>query len=369
MACLLAAMLCLLCDLAGAQVISVLTQDGKVSPQRDAVVVEETLSTVRYTRGGGGRVGSYDTAIVVDVDYGPGSASYERGLKALAGGDLVNAESLFGAASKDTEPGWVAAHALLRQAEAAARRGAAGRQVARDAVADFLSRFPEHRLLPEALLAKAAYAAQDGDLATVDQAVASVLALARDGKVMADWSVRAHVAAGDAKLAAGDAKGAATAYAAAESAAAAARTAVATRPDLLRRVEDLALQARVGSASCLLANGDVAGARGYYTKLAADGQDNPAVQAAAANGLAECDFREPGKLKQAQHAFAEVAVTAAGIPTERARALFFLGRCAEELGAEDREPNGRARATAYYQEVLARYPESRWARLAQESLP
>jgi outer membrane protein assembly factor BamD (BamD/ComL family) len=367
--CFLSVALFVTAQLAGAQVISVLTQDRKVAPQRGAVVVEETLTTVRYTRGGSDKVGSYDTKIVVSIEYGPGSTSYERGLQALAQDDLVNAESLFGAASKDTEPGWVASHALLRQAEAAARRGADGRTKARASIAEFLTRFPQHRLLPEALLAKAAYAALDGDIATVDQSVAAVQQLAQDGSITADWGVRAHVAAGDAKLSAGDARGAATAYTAATSAASAARSALADRDDLLQRVEDLALQARVGSASCLLANNDVAGARTFYTQLAADGADKPDVQAAAANGLAECDFREPGKLKQAQHAFAQVAVRAAGVPTERARALYFLGQCAEKLGAEGREPNARSRATAYYQEVLARYPETRWAQLAQASLP
>jgi outer membrane protein assembly factor BamD (BamD/ComL family) len=367
--CLLTAALLLAAECAGAQVITVLTQDRKPSPQRGAIVVEETLDTVRYTRDGSDKVASYDTKIVVSIDYGPGSDAYERGLKALASDDLVNAESLFGAASKDSTPGWVAAHALLRQAEAAARRGADGRKVARAAIAEFLTRFKEHRLLPEALLAKAAYAGLDGASAEADEAIASVVKLAQDGRVTADWAVRAQVAAGDGKLAAGDARGAASAYTAAASAASAARGALADRSDLLQRVEDFALQARVGSASCLLADGDVAGARSFYTQLAADGQQNPAVQAAAANGLAECDFREPGKLKQAQHAFATVAVTAAGIPTERARALYFLGQCAEQLGAENREPSARPKASAYYEEVLARYPETRWARLAQASLP
>jgi TolA-binding protein len=367
--CLLTVALCALGPAAGAQVITVLTQDRKPAPQRDTVVVDETLDTVRYTRGAGDKIGSYDTKIVVSIDYGPGSASYERGLKALAAGDLVNAESLFLAAGKDTKPGWVAAHALLRQAEAAARRGAAGRNAARDALADFLKRYPEHRLLPDALLSKAAYAALDGDTATVDQSIASVLKLAQDGRVTADWQVRAHVAAGDAKLSAGDAKGAAAAYASATAAATTARGALADRADRLPLLEELALQARVGSASCLLADGDVAGARTYYAKLAADGKDNAAIRAAAANGLAECDFLEPGKLKQAQYAFAQVAVTAAGIPTERARALYFLGQCAEKLGAGNREPNASPKATAYYQEVIARYPETRWARMAQQSLP
>jgi hypothetical protein len=203
----------------------------------------------------------------------------------------------------------------------------------------------------------------------VDQSIASVLKLAQDGRVTADWQVRAHVAAGDAKLSAGDAKGAAAAYASATAAATTARGALADRADRLPLLEELALQARVGSASCLLADGDVAGARTYYAKLAADGKDNAAIRAAAANGLAECDFLEPGKLKQAQYAFAQVAVTAAGIPTERARALYFLGQCAEKLGAGNREPNASPKATAYYQEVIARYPETRWARMAQQSLP
>jgi len=346
--------------------ITVLNRERKPAPQ-SGTVISETLATVKLQRGESER--SYDTKDVSAISYGPGSAAYESGLKALATNDLANAESLFAQAAGDSQPGWVAAHALLRQAEVAARRGPTRLAQAREAIEQFLKRFPEHRLLPQALLDKARYAFLAGDAATSNAAVSQAQQLAKDGKVTPDWSVRAHLVLADLHLDAGDAKAASTAYAAAEQAAQAAQPGLADRPDLVPAVADLSLSARVGTASCMLAGGDLAGARAYYSKLAGDGKDRADVQAAAANGLAECDFRDKGRLKEAQLGFARTAVTAFSVPSERARALYFLGRCAEELGKQNAEPDGRQKAAAYFKEVADRYPSTRWARLAQQTKP
>lgn len=347
--------------------ITVLNRERKPAVQSGVTVVSETLQTVKIRRGESER--SYATADIADVTYGPGSQAFEAGLKALSANDLSNAESLFAQAAKDSSPGWVAAHALLRQAEASARRGSARLPQAREAIEEFLKRFPDHRLLPQALLAKARYAHLGGDAAATDAAVAQVLQLSKEGKVTPDWAVRAHLALADLRLDAGDAKAASAAYASATQAAQAAEPAFAQRPDLQATVAELALAARTGTASCMLAGGDVAGARSYYAQLATEGKGNAALEAAAANGLAECDFRDKDKLKEAQLGFAKVAVSAFAVPSERARALYFLGRCAEELGKQNAEPNGRQKAASYYQEVVDRYPNTRWARLAQEAKP
>ena len=347
--------------------ITVLNRERKPTTVGDVTVVSETLTSVKYRRAESER--SYETKDVSAIAYGQGSEAWERGLKALAANDLANAESLFGLAAGDSQPGWVAAHALLRQAEAAARRGSARLPQAREAIEHFLERFPEHRLLPQALLDKSRYAFLAGDAAGADAAAAQVQQLAKEGKVTPDWAVRAHLALADLRLDAGDAKSAATPYVAAEQAARAAQPALTARPDLAQVLADLSLSARIGSASCMLSGADVAGARVYYAQLAADGKDRPDVQAAAANGLAECDFRDEGRLKEAQLGFARVAVSAFGVPSERARALYFLGRCAEELGQQQVEPDGRQKAVAYYEEVVVRYPATRWARLARQSKP
>jgi outer membrane protein assembly factor BamD (BamD/ComL family) len=347
--------------------VDVLNKERAVLRQANAVVQSETLDTVKFVQGRNAR--EFATSDVVYIDYGKGSTSYERGLVALAEGDLLNAETLFGAASKDTDPPWVAAHALLKQAESAARRGTAGRSAAQSAISEFLTRFPDHRLLPEALLARARYAAAGGDKATMQQSVDAVVDLSRSNRVTPDWAARAHLLAGDLLLEAADADGATRAYGAAESAVTTGTSALGDRPDLKPVLERIGLAARTGTASCMLASDDVAGARSYYTRLASDGKDDPAVQAAARNGLAECDFREDGKLKEAQLGFAKVAITSVGTPTEHARALFFLGRCSEELDKAGREPGGRSRAISYFQEVADRYPETRWGRLALQSLP
>jgi outer membrane protein assembly factor BamD (BamD/ComL family) len=347
--------------------VTLLNKDRKAVPQASVVIVSETLESVKFTSRSGGEA-TRKTADITEIEYGPGSESFEKGLKALADNDLVNAETLFGVAAKDTSPPWVAAHALLRQAQAAAARGKAGLPAALGAIDEFLQRFPDHRLLPQARLEQARYATANGDAATARAALDAVLALVKDGKVTPDWKVRVHLAEGDALLDAGDTKGATRAYAEAETAANA-NDRLADRPDLVPVMAALGLAARVGTGTCLLEASDLAGARSFYEKLARDGKDDPAVQAAAANGLAECSFRDPAKLKEAQLGFTRVALTATAIPSERARAVYFMGRCAEALAAAGKEPNGRQRAIACFQEVVARYPDTRWARLAQESLP
>ncbi len=347
--------------------VDVLNRDRVVAQQLGVNIVKETLDEVVIELGGNKR--TYKTADVAHVEYGPGSASYERGLKALAENDLLNAEALFAAAASDASPAWVAPHALLRQAETAARRGDSGLKAARDAIAAFLTRNPDHRLLPQALLAKARYAASAGDRPVAEESIASVLKLASEGRISADWTARARLLAGDLALADERVADARAAYEAASADAEAARSALAQRPDLEPVLAELALAARVGVGSCLLATDDVAGARAWYARLAVDGAGRVEVQAAAANGVAECDFRDPARLKEAQHAFAKVALTAVAVPTERARALYFLGRCSAELDAAGAEPGGRATARTYFQEVVRRYPDTRWAHLAQDQLP
>ncbi len=347
--------------------LTLLNKERKEIPQANVVILSETLDSVKFSTKGGGE-STRKTADITEIEYGPGSESYEKGLKALAGSDLVNAETLFGAASKDTAPPWVAAHALLRQAQAAAARGKTGLTAALSAIDEFLKKYPDHRLLPQALLDKADYATAAGDAATARAALDAVLALVKDGKVTPDWKVRVHLAEGDALLAARNTKGATQAFADAE-AAAASKDRLADRPDLVPVMAKLGLAARVGTGTCLLEAKDLSGARSYYETLARDGKGDPAVQAAAANGLAECDFHDPAKLKEAQLAFTRVALTSTAIPDERARAVYYLGRCAEALAAAGKEPNGHQRAMACFQEVVARYPDTRWAKLAQESLP
>lgn len=347
--------------------VDVLNLQREVRAQSGAVVQSETLDEVRFMRGTSAK--TVQTKDVVYIDYGKGSTSYERGLLALAEGDLLNAETLFAAASKDTDPPWVASHALLRQAEASARRGPAGLLAARGAVTEFLTSYADHRLLPDALLAEARYAAATGDLSTMQASVDKVVTLSRQNRVSVDWAARAQLLAGDLLLETDDPSAASRAYSEAESSVATGRTALGDRPDLLPVLERISLSARTGTASCMLASNDVAGARAYYSRLAGDGKGDASVQAAAQNGLAECDFRESGKLKDAQLGFAKVAISAVGTPAEHARALYFLGRCSEELDKAGREAGGRTRAITYFQEVANRYPETRWGRLAQSSLP
>lgn len=346
--------------------IEVLNSRGEVTPLAGVIILSETLSQVQFRRLDSTRTETRDSSRVVRVVYGKGSPTYQNAQAVLQQGDLRNAVALLTTASNETDPPWMAAVALLELADVQSRQGADQIAAARATLKRFRDTYPEHRLLPEALLQEAEYASAAGDRTAADAAVRAVLDLAGASRISADWAIRAQLGLGRALLAGGDGKGAGEAFADAEQAAASAN--LGDRTDLAPVVAELALAARSGVGASMLASGDVAGARTYFTRLQKDGAGDVAVAAAAANGLAEANFMER-KLKDAQLGFARVAVTAAAVPEEHAKALYFLGQCAESLAAEGKERNGQAIAREYYQEVQARYPGSHWARLAQESIP
>ena len=347
--------------------LDVLNNRGEVTPLAGAVISSETLDEVRYERAGSGRSESRPTRLVVAVVYGSGGAAYDDARDALARGDLTNAVNLFSAASSEKEPGWVAAHALLGLAEAQALSGRTNEALA--TMDQFLADYPEHRLVGRALLQAARYASTAGDKARADADVQKVIGLVNGGKLTADWAARAQIEKGQNLLDAGDASGAGTAFTAAQGAARNGLANLGDREDLKPELERLALQARSGQGSALLAGGDLNGARTYFDNLMRDGQDDPAIRAAALNGKAEADFKDDGRLKDAQYGFARVAVLGAGSADEHAKALYYLGQCCLALGEAGEEKNGREKATQYFKDVERRYPASRWARLAREALP
>jgi len=329
----------------------------------------ETLDEVRYRRGGRSRTDSKSTEDVVLVRYGPGSKAFEDAEEQLAQGELANAEKLFATASQDAEPPWVGAVAKLREAEVAALRGPSHVRDAVRAVDEFLTDHPDHRLTPRALLLKARYAAAAGDLADADAAIDQLLGLAGSGRVTPDWTVRALLEKGEYLLSADRASDARAALDEAQDSIESARGRLGERTDLEPVLDDLALQVRTGIGGAILAGGDADAARDYFARLAEDGKDDIAIQIAAINGQAEADFADSSRLKNAQLGFARAAVLGAGVPDEHAKALYFLGRCAQALDEAGRERGGRTKALEYYHEVQDRYPNSRWARRARESLP
>ncbi len=330
-----------------------------------APLVSETMEGVTYQQGNTER--TIKLADVIDIVYGRGPANFEAGLVALADGDAINAMTQFGAAAETSDPVWVAPLALLRQAEASLLRGASGRSGADGAIDDFRSRFPDHRLTPEALMLKARAALAADDVASAIPHLDAIIALVDQGKATADWQPRALIEKGDALLESDDIRSAREAYDEAARAADGAQRVVSEQPHLGPVIQSLGLRARAGSGSCLLAQGDLSGARSFYQGLLRDGENDPSVRAAARNGLAECDFRDQGKLKEAQVGFARVALTGVATPEEHARALYFLGETLTALGKSGQEQGWRPRATQYYQEVQERYPNSRWARLARDA--
>lgn len=331
-----------------------------------APLLSETMSGVTFQQGNTQRTIEPDD--LIGITYGRGPAAFEAGMSALADGDATNAVTQFGLAAELDDPAWVAPLSLLRQAEASLLRGSAGRSVAEGALSDFRSRFPDHRLTPDALLLQSRAAFAGDDVSAALPHLDAIIALVDEGKATADWQARALIEKGDSLLAS-DVRAAREAYDAATRAVDGAQRVATDRPHLAPAIASLGLRARAGSGSCLLAQGDLNGARSFYRDLLRDGEDDSAVQAAALNGLAECDFRDEGKLKDAQLGFAKVALTAVATPEEHARSLYYLGRTLQALGEAGDEPGWRQRATAYYDEVQERYPNSRWARMARDANP
>lgn len=349
--------------------IDVLNSRGQVANLAGATVVRETLSQVSFRRGGpDANVENRKTELVIKVVYGPGSEAWNEGLAARAGNRLQEAATLLTTASHETEPEWVAPLALLELAEVQALRGSSNLPAAQAAIQRFLAEFPEHRVLPRALLLSARFAAQSGNSGDAESAVQQVIDLAQQKKITPDWAARAHITMGQELLSSGDGAAAAQSFAAATSASEFALRDLGRRVDLQPVIEALALTARSGAGGALLAQGQVASARSFFQQLARDGENDPAIAAAAGNGLAEADFKDD-KLKDAQLGFARIAVTGASVPDQHAKALYYLGQCASALDLKGLEKNGRQKARDYYTEVQERYPESHWARLSQKSNP
>lgn len=193
-----------------------------------------------------------------------------------------------------------------------------------------------------------------------------VVDLAASRTITPDWPVRAHITLGQALLTAGDGKGAGEAFTAAGLAVDEALRNLDRRGDLRPMIEALGLSARSGTGGAMLAQGNVGQARSFFRQLARDGGDDPSIAAAAGNGLAEADFIED-KLKDAQLGFARIAVTGASVPDEHAKALYYLGRCADALALKGLENGGRQKARDYYADVQARYPASHWARMSLQT--
>ncbi len=347
--------------------VDVLNNRGEVTPLAGATIVEETLDEVRFTREGSDRTENRPADRVVHIEYGRGSPAYESARESMEVGDHQNAVNLFSAAISDKNPPWVSAHALLGLAEAHGARGENAE--AAKAAQRFLSEHGNHRLTPDALLLSARFASATGDAARAEQDIQQVLGLASSGKVTPDWAARAHLERGQNLLDAGKGSEARAAFDAAQRAATDGARDLGDRQDLADDLAALALAARSGAGSAILATGDLAAARSFFQALERDGGDDAAIRVAALNGQAEADFLDQGRKKEAQLGFARVAVLGASVPEEHAKALYYLGRCCDALDEAGREPNGRARAQQYYKDVERRYPGTRWARLARELLP
>ncbi|GJM22277.1 MAG: hypothetical protein DHS20C15_21920 [Planctomycetota bacterium] len=353
--------------------LDVLNARGEVTPLQPVLVISETLDEVRFRRGSSSRTETRRTDQVVHIEYGTGSDTYESALAALDDGDLVQAVNLLTAAAEQDEPGWQAAVALLKLGETQARRGGSHLAEARSTLDSFLSEHPDHRRLPEALLLRGRYALAAGEASAMETAAQRVAQLVEQGRTPGTWKARAEIELGDSLLANDRASEAQASYKAAQATAERARSDLAERADLVAELDRLALDARSGTGSALLAAGDLRAARTYFEALQADAGGARGVEVAALNGLAQVDLEEGGhdKLKQAQLGFAKAAVLGAAIDDQHAKSLYFLGRCAlalAETGSGD--ANGaRAEAREYAKLVQARYPESRWARMARESLP
>ncbi|MED5330345.1 MAG: hypothetical protein VX916_03550 [Planctomycetota bacterium] len=327
-------------------------------------LLDESLTELKYRQGRGER--TLSTTDLVDIQYGPGSDSLEQGKAALESQNLDKAVAQFLLASQDTDPPWVAPHALLMQADASLRQGEKGVAVAMAAVDDFIKRFPTHRLLPRAWIIRISLSSS---LPEADMAVAEVARLADDDQIAPQWRVEALLAKGNHLLDQEDLTEAAEAFKAAERAAADGERDVGDRVDYIPVLKALGLKARNGTGTCLLSSGDLSAARSFYQQLLQDGAKHAELAIAAQNGLAACDFRDGGRLEEAQLGFAQVYLTGARVPEEHARSMYYLGRCAESLAEAGTDSTGRQKAAAYFDELKHRYPDTRWARLAQEHSP
>ncbi|MGE3171135.1 MAG: tol-pal system YbgF family protein [Planctomycetota bacterium] len=342
---------------------TVLKTDG--SSMRGVKVQTFTLSAVKVLRGT--EEVDIPPHLVAGIRWGGAPDAFVGAEAALERGEFATAQQLYGEAANGTERELLKAEARFLQGKAAVGAGAADPAAAANAAGAlraWISEFPEHWHLPEAmyLLGRALRLGQvqaDAETTLKELDDRSV----RDGWG-AVWSARAKYELALCLLDQGKTLEARGAF---QSAASAADTALAQAGGKGPEFEAIKINSKVGEGETLVREKEFQRAADYFRSLSQNPDPSLAASGKAGQGeatfLAAADSKNPAKLREAQIALAEACVLDTGAGDTSAKANYYLGRVMRALG----EGSG-GDAKAYFQIVTRSYPTSRWAAAARAEL-
>ncbi|MBI1852701.1 MAG: tetratricopeptide repeat protein [Planctomycetes bacterium] len=115
----------------------------------------------------------------------------------------------------------------------------------------------------------------------------------------------------------------------------------------LGELKDLEAGAVAKQGECLITSGKLDDAQRYYEGLLSS---RPEMKAGASNGLGQVMFQKQ-KLEEARFQFANVVARFFENRGEYQKALYWLGRCYEELGKAGKEKTAADRAVRYFEDA------------------
>jgi len=330
-------------------------------------VVSEDYKEVQIRRGSAKTVTPLKSSRIERVVYDDAPEAYLQGVEYLESGDAENALASFQVAmDAQTRGDWVKVHAAYRAGLAHQMLGASNPpsyHAAADQFEKLVTDHPETRFLPDALLRWGESLAAAGDTAGASTVFDRLASEAEAKKLGLAWEARARLAKADALAEAGD-PGAQAAY---QEAAGFAQANASHQedPEVVDLLETLAGKARVAEGQALLSAKQYDQARRFFQGILQSSDSTPTAAAGALCGLGEVLLGED-KPAEALEQLAQARVQYFLIRDQAARATYLMGQCCLALG--DAEPNGKAKARAYFTEVAERFSDTSWAEQAQAQL-
>jgi len=297
---------------------------------------------------------------------------FADGLSLLQSGEYENAAASLSKLLSETKDPILRPYALYHLAEAYLNWGSQDKDSPHNKKAielgeQFLSEYPESRLLPQVQLLLGRAQMQSGNYDAAEQILSRLENDAR-GKFGQDWEIRAKYWEAQNLEAKGNFGEARNIYASLAGTVKKASETLNERSILRSEYANLEIVGLQRQGICLLKAGSHDEAERYYQDLrrTAEREGKTSLLPGAFNGLGEIAMAK-GDFKTARFHFLNVFVKYFQVPEETLRALFRIGECYEKL--DGIEPGARAKAADFFREVIERNRSSRlnstWAQAAK----
>ena len=350
----------LLAALVGADTIH--TTEGRTID--DCTIVEESLLEVTYRRGGTNRT-TIPASEVLHIEFSTMPTLIDRAETAVADDQVFDAVNdltvyLEGALNKldngsRVRPAWAPAYAAWRLAELNASLGKTAETLA--AADKLITKFPDARYVPAALLLKAEALFVDGKAGPAKKTLEAVTQLVAERGISERWDLDAKIAiiVFDGSLSGKQRRGA--------------LSRVATQAG--SKFASVRNRAQAIGAESLLEEKDFDTAKTVFERVAKDSKSDHRTLAIAWSGLGDCLYQAGSKnptsasnqaiLQDALKAYMRVVVLYKGESNYVGRSMVYAGRIYTLMETEEASEN----AKKLFGAVIRQYPGTKWAQEAR----